>query len=241
MIKPMMSIDDLLAEIFDGKRGPLYAEFAAWLRASRRFQAFAAEYRTKIRAKLRNAANAEGLKDARAELEAAALLLREKSFALEYEKYLASGARGPDLTVTFKTHTLFNIEVRRMRAVEFDLADTAGQANKLVAVLRDKAGQMPPGALNFLWLTGGRAVSEQHLAAAGALLRQLGESKADSFFAGRGFEGAADFLRQYQRLAGVVLRQEEAAVWLNPLARLKPPPEILRALLRAASGKSENG
>lgn len=235
MLAAMTPTDDLLAEIFDGSRGPLYGEFAAWLRASRRFQAFATEYRTKIRAKLKNARDAEGLKDARAELEAAALLLREKSFALEYEKYATSGGRGPDFTVTFKTHTPVNIEVRRVRA-----ADPARQAARLVAVLCDKVGQMPPGTLNLLWLTAERDLSEAQLAAVGLTLRQLAEGKADPFFAARGFEGAADFLKQYQRLAGVVLRQREAEVWLNPLARHKVPPEIVRALHRAATGVIEN-
>lgn len=240
MLAAMTPTDDLLAEIFDGSRGPLYGEFAAWLRASRRFQAFATEYRTKIRAKLKNARDAEGLKDARAELEAAALLLREKSFALEYEKYATSGGRGPDFTVTFKTHTPVNIEVRRVRAADFDAADPARQAARLVAVLCDKVGQMPPGTLNLLWLTAERDLSEAQLAAVGLTLRQLAEGKADPFFAARGFNDAVDFLRQYQWLAGVVLRQREAEVWLNPLARHKVPPEIIRALRHAASGAAEN-
>lgn len=236
----MTSIDDLLAEIFDGKRGPLYAEFATWLRVSRRFQAFATDYRTKIRAKLKNARDAEGLKDARAELEAAALLLREKSFALEYEKYASSGARGPDFTVTFKTHTPFNVEVRRVRGAEFDPVDESGQTAKLMAVLCDKVGQMPPGVLNFLWLTADRDMSEPQLIAAGLLLRQLYEAKAEYYFVGRGFAGAADFLKQYQRLAGVILRRGAAEVWLNPLTLQKPPPEIVRTLRRAASGTIES-
>ena len=54
-----------------------------------------------------------GLKDLRAELETAVLLLRDERFTLEYEKYVATKQRGQDFTVTFKTHTPFNVEVRR--------------------------------------------------------------------------------------------------------------------------------
>jgi hypothetical protein len=60
------------------------------VRGSRRFKAFAITYRSKIRAKLKNAREEGGMKDLRAELETAALLLREARFTLEYEKYAAS-------------------------------------------------------------------------------------------------------------------------------------------------------
>lgn len=43
----MSTLDDLLTEVFDGKRPSLYRDFEAWMRSSRRFQAFAASYRTK--------------------------------------------------------------------------------------------------------------------------------------------------------------------------------------------------
>lgn len=196
----MTPIDDLLVEIFDGRRGPLYAEFAEWLRASRRFQAFAAEYRTKTRAKLRNAQGSEGVKDVRAE-----------------------------------------VEVRRVRDAELDPGERNALVFKLATAICDKVGQMPPGMLNFLWLTAESDISEFHLGAAGLLLRRAYEEKADAFFAGRGFSDAADFLKQYQRLAGVILSRAAAVMWLNPLARHAPPPEIVRALRRAASEQPENG
>src|SRR5262245_35261479 len=116
----MTPLDDLLDEIFDGKEPALYAEFEGWVRGSRRFKAFVTSHRTKIRAKVKNARDESAMKDLRAELETAALLLGEERFTLEYEKYASSRQRGPDFTVTFKTHTPLNVEVRRLRSVELE-------------------------------------------------------------------------------------------------------------------------
>jgi hypothetical protein len=229
----MTAVDDLLDYIFDGQKPALYPEFEGWLRGSRRFKAFAISYRVKIRAKLKNVRDEGGMRNLRAELETAALLLREERFTLEYEKYAASKQRGPDFTVTFKTHTPFNVEVRRIRSVELDDADTEARTGKLVAVLCDKVGQMPPSIVNLLWLIAEREISEADLTRAVMTLRQLAERKADDFFTRRGFASAADFLKQYRQLSGIVLRQSgETVLWLNSLARHKAPPEIVTAIQR---------
>ncbi|MBL8130773.1 MAG: hypothetical protein JNL42_02860 [Anaerolineae bacterium] len=228
----MSAIDDLLDAIFDDRKLPLVPEFAGWLRESRRFRAFATLYRSKIRTKLKNTRDDAGLRDVRAELEAAALLLREERFTLEYEAYAASRQRGPDFTVVFKTHTRFNVEVRRVRSIELD-DDAHDRAGKLMAVLCDKVGQMPPSLVNLLWLTADHDLSEAELTQAAGALRLLAERKVEDYFTRRGFENAADFLRQYQKLSGIVLRAPEGrAVWLNPLARHKAPPDLVAALRR---------
>ncbi len=152
----MSAIDDLLDYIFEGKKPALYPEFEGWVRGSRRFKGFATTYRDKIRTKLKNVRDEGGKKDLRAELETAALLLRDDRFTLEYEKYAASKGRGPDYTVTFKTHTPFNVEVRRIRGVELDDGDIEARTTKLMGVLCDKVGQMPPSIVNLLWLTAER-------------------------------------------------------------------------------------
>src|SRR5947207_9376737 len=103
------------------------------------------------------------MKDLRAELETAALLLRDERFTLEYEKYAASRQRGPDFTVTFKTHTPFNVEVRRIRSVELDDGNNEAPTGKLMAVLCDKVGQMPPSIINLLWLVAEREISQADL------------------------------------------------------------------------------
>lgn len=229
----MTAVDDLLDYIFDGKKPTLYLEFEGWVRSSRRFKAFAITYRVKIRTKLKNVRDEGSMKDLRAELETAALLLRAERFTLEYEKYAASKQRGPDFTVTFKTHTPFNVEVRRIRSVELDDGDTEARLGKLVAVLCEKVGQMPPGTVNLLWLIAEREISEADLTRAMMTLRQLAERKAEDFFMRRGFENAADFLKQYRQLSGIVLRQSgENVLWLNSLARHKTPPEIALSIQR---------
>jgi hypothetical protein len=229
----MPTPDTLLDDLFGGRHAALRAEFDGWLRGSRRLVAFADVYRGKIRAKLRHAADADGLRDVRAELETAALLLSDERFAVEYEKYAAAKQRGPDLTVTFRTHTPFNVEVRRLRAAESD-ADPEARAARLVYVLVDKVRQMPPSIVNLLWLSGDGPAAEDDLSAAATTLRQLAERKADDFFTRRGYESAADFQRAYARLSGVVWRGmgQPPVVWLTPLARHKAPPEIITAIRR---------
>ncbi len=173
----------------------------------------------------------------RAELETAALLFRDERFTLEYEKNAASRQRAPDFTVTFKTHTPFNVEVRRIRSAELFDRDTEARTGKLMAVLCDKVGQMPPGSINLLWLVAGSEITEDDLTRAATTLRQLAERKVEQFFTRRGFESAAGFLRYNRRLSGIVLRQSGAPfVWLNSLAGHKAPPEIVTAIKRLEIG-----
>jgi hypothetical protein len=229
----MATLDDLLSYIFDGKRPALYPEFERWVRGSRRFKAFATSYRVKIRTKLKHVGDEGGMKDLRAELETATLLLRDERFTLEYEKYAASRQRGPDFTVTFRTHTPFNVEVRRIRGVELNDGDADARLGKLMAVLTDKVGQMPPSIVNLLWLIAEREISEADLTRVATSLRQLAQHKADDFFTRRGFESAADFLKRYRQLSGIVVRQSGGnVVWLNALARHKAPGEVVAAIRR---------
>jgi hypothetical protein len=229
----MAALDDLLDSIFDRQKPSFSGEFEGWVRESRRFREFAGEYRTKIRAKLRQARDEASLEDLRAELAAAELLLRDRRFDLEYEKYAALKQRGPDFTVTFKTHTPFNVEVRRLRAVEQGDGDDGSAMGKLMTVLCDKVGQMPPSIANLLWLAGGNPLGEDELERATAALRQMAERKEEPYFTRRGFKSAADFLKQFSRLSGIVLRRPgDNVLWLNPLARHRLPADIVTALLR---------
>lgn len=233
LIDLMSETKELLYSIFDGKTPALYFEFENWVKDSRRFRAFATEYQSKIRAKLRNARDESGVKDVRAELETAALLLRAEQFTLEYETYAASKQRGPDFTVTFKTHTRFNVEVRRIRNIELEQTDPEARITKLLTVLCDKVGQMPPSFINLLWLTAEREISETDLARAVMTLLQLAERKDRDFFARRGFTRIADFFKQYRRLSGIVLHQnDKILLWLNPLAQHTLPLEIAKIIPR---------
>ena len=237
----MTAGDDLLAYIFGDRRPAFYPSFAADVRASRRFRAFAHAYRDKIRAKLKNAGDDDGELDLAAELETAALLLREARFAVEYETYAAAKQRGPDFTVTYKTHTPFNVEVRRLRRLEPDADDAETRAARLAAVLVDKVDQMPPSIVNFLWLVNESPMTEADLARATAAFVRAAERKDDDFFARRGFVDTAGLLRQYPRLSGIVSHGPPVAgLWLNPAARHKSLPDIATALRRAASEPSRS-
>ncbi len=238
----MSALNELLISIF-GQNAPktaLYDDLERWVKDSRRFKAFALQYGVKIRSKLRNIRDEGGLHDLRAELAVAALLLTEARFTLEYEKYSASRQRGPDFTVTFRTHTPFNVEVRRIRGAELDDHATGDRdadvkTGKLMAVLCDKVGQMPPSIINVLWLTSERGITEDDLAQAAVTLRQMAERKTDDYFQRRGFRNAVEFLRQYAHLSGIVLHGNQAGqntLWLNPLARHKIPPEMANILRR---------
>jgi hypothetical protein len=229
----MTPLDDLLNFIFEPSKPDFYPEFEGWVRGSRRYKAFATEYRGKIRAKLKNVRDDGGMKDLRAELETAAILLREDRFTLEYEKYAALKQRSPDFTLAYRTNTPFNVEVRRLRSVELDNHDSDTRIYKLMTVLCDKVGQMPPSIINLLWLIAERDVSEADIKLAVVKLRQLAEQKDEVFFTRRGFKNAADFLKQYPHLSGIVLHQpDQNVIWLNPLARHKAPSEIVNAIQR---------
>ena len=87
-------------------------------------------------------------------------LLVLKSEGLYNNSQGAEEPLGPDFTVTFKTHTPFNVEVRRIRSVEMDDGDPEARTGKLMAVLCDKVRQMPPSIINLLWLIAEREISE---------------------------------------------------------------------------------
>lgn len=227
----MTTVDELLDAIFAHKHPSLYPDFERWVRSSRRFRAFAVTYQTKIRSKIKRVQDEGGMQDLRAELETAASLLRDGRFTLEYEKYAASKERGPDFTVTFKTHTPFNVEVRRIRRVEWDELDANARAFKLVTVLCEKLGQMPPSIVNLLWLTSDRAITLDDLHRAITTLRQLADRPDTEFLTRRGFQNTADFYKQFQRLSGIVLHQRnENIFWQNRLAKHRVLPEIVGAV-----------
>ncbi len=220
-----MTHDELLNAIFEGKRPALYAQMADWIKASRRYKAFAETYQGKIRKKLRNAADAEYLLDVACELEAAYRLLQDPHSDVTYEKYNADKRRGPDFTVTYRTSTVFNLEVTRLRpALPAELAPRLGE------ILFEKLGQMPPGMINVLLISG--TGDEVAIGEAVRSLKLLADQKQEHIFTRRGFKDAKDFLNQLARLSAVLLREgEQSALWLNPVAK-HPLPKPVATLLR---------
>lgn len=227
-LRPIV-VNELLEAIFTGEARALRDCAERWCAMSPRFPAFLETYRDKIRKKLRNAPDAEGLRDLQMELLTAACLLTERAFTLAYEQYAASKTRGPDFTVMYKTHTPFNVEVKRIRG--------QAQAGKWADVLCDKLRQMPPSVVNALVIYGkpGEPGIPLDVAAAMASLRTTAEGKDDAYFTRRGLDGSRDYLRQSLKLSAVLYRAGAAmpASWMNPQARHPLPPEVRTALPRS--------
>jgi hypothetical protein len=221
-------ISALTSAIFGDETSPSAAQCAAWMSVSAPFLAFVETHETKIRKKVRGAQDDEGLRDVAFELSTAAWLLHDRRVSIGYERYLAEKARGPDFTVTFKGHIVFNVEVRRLRA--------AATAERVIDVVCEKAGQMPPGVTNVLVI--GCEGATPDLDAAVKRLRTLAEGKQDAFFTARGWRDARGFLRAWPRLGAVVLRAALAdigsaarpAVWLNRAAKHPVAVEVQKLL-----------
>src|SRR5687767_12243648 len=136
-----MSSSNLLPYIFSNTRLPLAVQFAHWIQVSPRFRAFAETYRDKIRKKVRGITEAEGYRDLEAELATAFFLAEERRFMVEYEMYGVGKQRGPDFSITYKTHIRFDVEVTRLRGLS---AGTSADTGKLANTLCLKLGQLPP-------------------------------------------------------------------------------------------------
>jgi hypothetical protein len=230
-----MTIEELCASIA-ANRSPFFAtQLAEWASDSLRFRVFAEQYRDKLRKKLRGMRDDEGVRDLLAELEAAHVLLRDRRFTLEYEPYIAEKQRGPDFRATFRTHTLFTVEVTRMRSAAHNKRDLYGRIADEVC---EKLRQMLPGISNVLYL---RASDEPNaklakldLNDAMAQLFAIYKRKDEAFFTRRGLDGSADFLRRYHRLSGILIRPAVAStppLWLNALAKHPLSSELRQALL----------
>src|SRR5215210_1931938 len=144
-----MAASELLPYIFTNTRLPLAVQFAHWVNSSPRFRQFAETYRDKIRRKVRGITEAEGYADLQAELATAYFLVLERRFLVEYEKYGVGKQRGPDFSITYKTHIRFDVEVTRLRGGQ---AGAVPEPSKLANTLCVKLVQLPPSMINILVL-----------------------------------------------------------------------------------------
>jgi hypothetical protein len=232
---PSPSVERLASDLFDRDRSdPLTQELLAWLADSARFRSFAEAHRDKIRKKLRHATDAEALRDVRAELQAARLLLADRRFELAFEAY-GSGKGGPDFTITYRATTTFNLEVTRLHRVP----DAMRFGESLLAKLR----QLPPSVPNMLVVAiEGDTAAALDVAATTRDLRARADAKDEVFFARRGFEGTREFYERYLRLAAVIVWCERgrddarAAIWRNRSARIPLPERAARACVEGLRG-----
>jgi hypothetical protein len=231
MQRPTIPREELVEYLFGPNSSPLAGTVGAWLVRSPRFRAFAETYRDKIRKKARGLRDDEGRRDLSFELGIALRLLEERRFTLEYESY-GMTTRAPDFRVTFRTQVRFNVEVRRLRQATASGA-TADQA-RLIRAVSDKLGQLPPAMINLLVL-GADVAAPGALARTMLWLQDRAAKKDDLVFQQRGFVGARDFLRQYQRLSGAVWLAADsgalvADLWRNPQARHPLSTDLAKAL-----------
>ena len=206
-------------------------ELVEWLAGSARFRTFAEAHRDKIRKKVRGAADPDSLRDVRAELRTARLLLADRRIELAFEAY-GSGKRGPDFTITFRGARSFNLEVTRLRRVP-DATGlgriTAGQASPAAAErARTRCCSRPTPTAQARWTSTRRPGCSVSRA----------DAKDERFFSTRGFDGTRGFYERYLRLSAVFVSAEgadgdaRATIWVNRSARIAMPEPAARACLR---------
>ena len=229
------AIERLIEHTFgDDRHEPMADELAGWLAGSRRFRAFVEAHRDKVRKKLRSATDPEALRDVRAELRVAQLLLADRGFEIAFEAY-GSTKGGPDFTVTYRGERPFNLEVTRQRRAP----DAAGYGGPLLAKLR----QLPPSVPNavLVAIEGDRADAFD-VASVTRALRARADGRDEDFFTARGLRGTRGFNDRFLRLGSVLVWCEGAAgdarasAWTNRSARIALPDRSLRACLVALRG-----
>lgn len=211
---------------------------APWLNTPSRFETFLRFYHDKIRRKTRLCRDVAARHDLLAELAVAWLLLQERRFAVEYEKAQPDRRGGPDFTATFKTHTVFNVEVKRLRPVESPHHSDGTSLNKLAYAVCEKLRQLPPTDFNIIALFTENAAPADELAPALKQLKLHAERKDEAFFEKRGLS-VSDFFSYYSRLHAIIVCTYGPTapyidmLWINKEAR-RTLPEDLQRTLRAA-------
>jgi hypothetical protein len=232
---PAPSIERLANDLLErGPGDPMAVELAGWLAGSARFRIFAEAHRSKIRKKLRHATDSEAMRDVRAELLAARLLVADRRMELAFEAH-GSGRGGPDFTVTFRGGRSFDLEVTRLRRAP----EPAAAGGPLLAKLR----QLPPSSPNALLIAvEGEAAEALDVAAATRALRSRADKKDEGYFIARGFDGTRGFYDRYLRLSAVFVWSDgaigdaRATLWTNRSSRIAMPPDaagVCLACLRA--------
>jgi hypothetical protein len=225
-------VDRLVSHLLAGRDDvPLAVEMAGWLGESPRFRDFADAHRDKIRKKLRTAGDPGSMRDVRAELRVAQLLLADRRIELAFEAH-GAGRGGPDFTVTYRAARVLDLEVTRHRG---DPAATR-HAGPLLAKLR----QLQPGVANVVVIgVDGDRAGDLGIQDGIRRLRALADGKDEAFFQRRGLEGTRDFYRRFLRLGAVVAWCERGAAddrvvaWENGSARIPVPAAALRACVAA--------
>jgi hypothetical protein len=248
--------EDLIIYWFEGKNHVLKPTLTLWMARSSRFTGFADKYRDKIRKKIRVIQDPGTIGDLQRELLTAYMLLNERRFEITYEPYASEKKRGPDFSVTYRTNTVFNVEVTRIRGTSRQMPQPAQnhapaqihpdrdppllETGRLVELILDKFGQMQPGMINILIIYNDDPTGRlPDLGDALQRLKLQAEHKDPALFNRARFQDSSDFFKYFQRLSAVLIFQLEQtpsgrpdAIWINKQAR---PP--LADKLAAALGR----
>jgi len=216
---------DLLAYVFDGQAHLLSPDLLSWMDSSPRFTLFVETYRDKIRKKLRGLRDDESALDLHRELETAFRLLADRRLGVAYEPYASEKRRGPDFAVTYRAHTVFNVEVARIRRG----IEPAHAGERILRILLDKLEQMQPGMPNLLVIqTPPEAAGANDLDRLMQELKIKVEGKDPAFYALSCYAGPPAFYRDFLRLGGILLWAPDLQAWLNKQARPALDEKIMR-------------
>lgn len=133
-----MTDNELIDYVLENRQHYISKELAFYFKTCCQFKEFTYYYRNKIRKKIREAKINEDLYDVLYELEIPYLILLDKRFKVEYEKYGTGEKRTPDFFITFEQNTEFNIEVKRIREASLN-----ARYNKWHQELLDKIQSLP--------------------------------------------------------------------------------------------------
>jgi hypothetical protein len=224
------SQSELVAFLFEERSSDIAAPLTRWIATSPRYTSFVEKYKDKIRKKLRITRATSAAADLYYELQIPFWLLQEERFDVAYEPYAAGKTRGPDYAVSYRTNFTFNIEVTHMRGVhlspELSPAGKTVINTRLVDVVCNKLGQMLANMANLLFVVSDPGLDEPlHLAAHIAWIKDRAEHSDPAFYERQGFLNTSDFIKYYERLAGIVLygiaESQRVNLWLNPQAMVK--------------------
>jgi len=235
-----MLTEELLDYLFEGGSHPLTQPLTTWLTTSRRFTTFVADFRDKIRKKLRTSSDPERLLDLQLELETAYLLLQERSVSLMYEPQLGQ-TRCPDFAVTFTTRLTFMVEVTRLHATTHPHPSASTLSERLAETMCSKLGQLLSHHSNVLLIgLDAPGPTPDDLHAAIVHVQQRAEQNDARLLQRHAFRKRADFFRGYQRLSELIVRgapgpTERPVVWVNPQASHPLPSKVRTALYHSLS------
>ena len=241
-----------LLELFENQPHSLVTAFQHWLE-SKAFFSFVQNYQSKIRKKIKLCRDVEETYNLYCELRTAFLLLQDAKLAVAYEPYGLRDGRSADYAVTFRIHTIFHVEVTRLRTPRLELPGDEGErapvepvelvrravSRRLSDVICDKFGQLSPDTPNILWVWSERSgLQPADVDEVIVNLKRRAEQRDAELYGRHGFSKPADFTRFFQRVSVVLIQSldaqpdQQAIIWWQNKDCKYPFPAKAATLLR---------